>query len=51
MFRAVKLPNGLRFSLIDKVIQEEGLYAYHMHNIVEKHFRSALHPHEAGASR
>jgi len=27
----------MRFFLIDRVIQEEGLYVYNMHNIVEKH--------------
>jgi hypothetical protein len=26
------------FFLIDREIQEEGLYVYNMHNIVEKHF-------------
>jgi len=27
----------MRFFLIERVIQEEGLYVYNMHNIEEKH--------------
>jgi hypothetical protein len=43
-----KLPNGFKCGfLIEKVIQEEGLYAYNMHDIEEKHLVSALHPCEA----
>jgi hypothetical protein len=33
---------AISFSLIDKVIPEEGLYAYNMHNKEEKHLVSAL---------
>jgi hypothetical protein len=43
----------MRFHLIlvDTVIEEKGLYLFNMHNIVEKHLVSALHPCEAGAVR
>jgi hypothetical protein len=33
------------------VIQEEGLYVYNMHNIVEKHFSISITPvHSSGRS-
>jgi hypothetical protein len=41
----------MRFFYIDKAIQEEGLYVYNMHNIVEKHLISAFYPCEAWAGR
>jgi hypothetical protein len=37
--------------LIDTMIQEEGLYVYNMHNIVEKHFSITLHTCEVEACR
>jgi hypothetical protein len=40
----------MRF-LTDKVIQEEGLYEYNMHNIVRNTIVSTLHPCEAAAAR
>jgi hypothetical protein len=41
----------MRIFLIDRVIQEEGLYIYNMHNIVKKHFRISIVPCKAWASR
>jgi hypothetical protein len=32
----------MRVSLIDRVIQDEGLYVYNMHNIAEKHFNISI---------
>jgi hypothetical protein len=32
------------FFLIDTMIQEQGLYAYNIHNIVEKHFSISITP-------
>jgi hypothetical protein len=29
---------------LNRVIQEEGLYVYNMHNIVEKHFNIGIAP-------
>jgi hypothetical protein len=40
----------MRLFLIDRVIQEKGLYVYNMHDIVEKHFRISIAP-ETGAGR
>jgi hypothetical protein len=31
-------------SLIDRVIQEEGLYVYNIHNLEVKHFRISIAP-------
>jgi hypothetical protein len=36
---------------IDRVIQEEGLYVYNIHNIAGNTLVTALHPCEAGARR
>jgi hypothetical protein len=41
----------MRFILINRVIQEQGLYEYNMLNIVVKLLVSALHPCKAGAGR
>jgi hypothetical protein len=30
----------MQLSLIDRVIQEEGIYVYNIHDIVEKHTRA-----------
>jgi hypothetical protein len=35
--------------LLNKVMQDEGLYVYNMHDIVENSSASALHPYEKGA--
>jgi hypothetical protein len=32
------------FFLIDRMIQEEGLYVYKIHNIVEERFRISITP-------
>jgi hypothetical protein len=34
----------MRFFLIDRVIQEEGLYAYNMQNVVGKHLSISIAP-------
>jgi hypothetical protein len=34
----------MRFFLIDRVFQEEGLYVYNMNNLVEKHFSISIEP-------
>jgi hypothetical protein len=34
----------LRCFLVDRVVQEEGLYVYKMHNIAEKHFSIGIAP-------
>jgi hypothetical protein len=33
----------MRFFLVNNVIQEEGLYVYNIHNIVEKHLSTMLY--------
>jgi hypothetical protein len=35
--------------LINRVIQEEGLYVYFMHNTIVENLVSALHPSQAGS--
>jgi hypothetical protein len=34
----------MRFFLIDRVIQEEGLYVYNMQNLVSKHITNSIAP-------
>jgi hypothetical protein len=34
----------MRVFLINRVIQEEGLYGYNMHNIAEEHFSISIIP-------
>jgi hypothetical protein len=34
----------MRFFVKARVIHEEGLYVYNMHNIVEKHFNMSFEP-------
>jgi hypothetical protein len=41
----------MRFFLIDRMLQKEALYVCNMHNRVEKHFVSVLHPCEASGLR
>jgi hypothetical protein len=41
----------MQISLIDIVIQEEGLYVYNMHNMEEKHFVISTAPCEARVGR
>jgi hypothetical protein len=39
------------FSLIGRVVQEEGLYVYNMYDIVEKHLNISIESCEAGPGR